>query len=259
MIEVVDQYLDKCQKKITEAQEKYGLTDSFHLHLEEDVSPVSIFDSLSLGKEDPKRIEREVIYPLVVFYWDNLRNILELVRINNTMEELYHKVCERAFQFCVTYNRVNEFHILRRLLHKHLDNLMDPLQDQTSMKFRVVWSPATAEKQLRTRFSQLEAACTLKLWSEAFSIIGDIRVITTLPSCKSFLRASYYEKLAEVFWAYEYYFYHAYGLVSLLAINKKQNKEITAEELTALASRVLLAAVCVPVYSIVSVGVCIHS
>ena len=33
------------------------------------------------------------------------------------------------------------------------------------------------------------------------------------------------EKLAEVFWAYEYYFYHAYGLVSLLAINKKQNKE----------------------------------
>ena len=68
MIEVVDQYLDKCQKKITEAQEKYGLTDSFHLHLEEDVSPVSIFDSLSLDKEDPKRVEREVIYPLVVFY-----------------------------------------------------------------------------------------------------------------------------------------------------------------------------------------------
>ena len=180
MSTVVTRYLDKCKAKITEAQEKYGLTDCFHLNLEEEVSPLSVFDDLCLDKEDPKRAEREVVYPLVVFYWDNIRNILELVRINNTMEDLYHKVCQRAFEFCTTYNRVNEFHILRRLLHKHLDNLMDPMQDQSNMKFRVVWSSSTAELQLTTRFRQLEAACQLQLWQEAFNIVADIRVITSL-------------------------------------------------------------------------------
>ena len=65
MSTVVTRYLDKCKAKITEAQEKYGLTDCFHLNLEEEVSPLSVFDDLCLDKEDPKRAEREVVYPLV--------------------------------------------------------------------------------------------------------------------------------------------------------------------------------------------------
>ena len=114
------------------------------------------------------------------------------------------------------------------------------------MKFRVVWSSSTAELQLTTRFRQLEAACQLQLWQEAFNIVADIRVITSLPFCKSSLRATYFEKLADVFWEHKWYFYHAYALVNFLAINKRQNKEITEAELTALAGRVLLAALCVP-------------
>ena len=55
MSTVVTRYLDKCKAKITEAQEKYGLTDCFHLNLEEEVSPLSVFDDLCLDKEDPKR------------------------------------------------------------------------------------------------------------------------------------------------------------------------------------------------------------
>ena len=62
MSTVVTRYLDKCKAKITEAQEKYGLTDCFHLNLEEEVSPLSVFDDLCLDKEDPKRAEREVVY-----------------------------------------------------------------------------------------------------------------------------------------------------------------------------------------------------
>lgn len=251
MSTVVTRYLDKCKAKIVEAQEKYGLTDCFNLNLEEEVNPLSIFDDLSLDKENPKRVEREVIYPLIVFYWDNIRNILELVRINNTMEDLYHKVCQRAFEFCTTYNRVNEFHILRRLLHKHLDNLIDPMQDQSNMKFRVVWSSSTAELQLMTRFRQLETAFQLKLWQEAFNIVADIRVVTSLPFCKPSLRATYFEKLADVFWEQKWFFYHAYALLNFLAINKRQNKDITDADLTALSSRVLLALLCVPLQPVV--------
>lgn len=180
MSTVVTRYLDKCKAKITEAQEKYGLTDCFHLNLEEEVSPLSVFDDLCLDKEDPEcRCGARGGLPAGRVLLGQHRNILELVRINNTMEDLYHKVCQRAFEFCTTYNRVNEFHILRRLLHKHLDNLMDPMQDQSNMKFRVVWSSSTAELQLTTRFRQLEAACQLQLWQEAFNIVADIRVITS--------------------------------------------------------------------------------
>ena len=253
MTTVVDRFLDACKLKIEQAQKQYELNDSANLCLEEELSADSILSFFAFEESNSKRIEREVIYPWVRFYWDNIRSILDLVKVNNTMEDLYHSVCKRAFEFCTTYNRVNEFATLRRTLHKHLEFLMNPVQDQTSNRFRVTWCPKTAEMQMNTRFSQLEAACSLKLWSEAFNVMTDIRVITSMTGCRVQLHAVYYQKLRDVFWEFHNYLYHAYAQIKLLAIHKKQ-KSITEEELHDMTCQALLASLCIPTYSIVLKG-----
>lgn len=252
MTTVVDRFLDACKLKIEQVQEQYNLKDSYNLCLEEEVSAESILMFFALEENDKRHIEREVIYPWVCFYWDNLRSILDLVKINNTMEELYHSVCKRAFEFCTTYNRVNEFVTLRRTMHKHLEFLMNPSQDQTTNRFRVAWCPRTAELQMNTRFAQLEAACSLKLWSEAFNIMTDIRVITNMTGSKVQLNSLYYQKLTDVFWEFHNYLYHAYSQIKLLSLQKKQGAS-TEEELREMSSQAVLAALCIPMYSIVRV------
>lgn len=251
MTVVVDRFLDACKSKIEEVQEQYNLKDSFNLNLEEEVSADNILSFFALEENDVKHIEREIIYPWVRFYWDNIRGILDLVKINNTMEDLYHSVCKRAFDFCTTYNRVSEFASLRRTLHKHLEFLMNPTQDQNNNRFRVTWCPKTAELQMNTRLSQLEAACTLKLWSEAFNIMTDIRVITHITGCKLQVHALFYQKLTDVFWEFHNYLYHAYAQMKLLSVHRKQNMMISEEELQTMSSQALLAALCIPNYSIV--------
>ena len=247
MMRVVNSFLDACLKKITEAQEKYNIQDFSCLDLEEEVDATSIILGVSCEQDDIKRVQHEVFYPLIKFYWDNLRNILDLLKINNTMEDLYHNVCERAFNFCLTYHRTNEFRALRFLLYKHLVSLTNPSQDSSNQKFRLVWSAKTAELQMKTRIAQLDVACKLGLWIEAINIVTDIRSLST----KSSMLAEYYEKVSCVLWELKKYFYHAYALLRMLALQKRQNKELSEEKLRAMATQACLASLCVPIYSIV--------
>lgn len=252
MTVVVDRFLDTCKKKIEDVQAEYNLKDCQHLDLEEEVSADSIFSMLSMEENDPKRIEREVVYPWIRFYWDNLRGILDLIKTNNTMEDLYHSVCKRAFDFCKTYNRVSEFAVLRRSLHKHLEFLMNPSQDQTNNRFRVSWCSKTAELQLNTRFAQLEVACALQQWTEAFNILTDIRVITNMSGGRIQIQAIYYQKLSDIFWEFHNYLYHAFAQMKLLSLQKKQNNSLSEEEVQTMSSQAVLAALCIPMYSVVS-------
>lgn len=247
MKRVVNNFLDACLKKITDAQEKYNIQDFTCLDLEEEVDATSVIMGISFDQDNIKRVQREVFYPLVKFYWDNIRNILDLLKSNNTMEELYHSVCERAFNFCLTYHRTSEFRALRFLLYKHLVSLMSPTQDQGNQKFRLVWSAKTAELQMKTRIAQLDVACKLNMWSEAINIVTDLRSL----SMKSSMLGEYYEKVSRVLWELKKYLYHAYALLRLLALNKRQNNEVTEEQIRAMAAQACLASLCVPLYSVV--------
>lgn len=247
MTTVVDRFLDACKMKIDQIQEQYNLKDSQNLNVEEELSADSILSYFILEESDPKRIERESVYPWIRYYWDNIRSILDLLRLNAPMEELYHSVCIRAFAFCTTYNRVNEFITLRKTLHKHLDYIMNPSSDAASNRFRVIWGAKTAEKQIETRFAQLKAACSMQLWSEAFNIMTDMCAIFNVIHLP--LPIEYYQYLTVCFWNIRNHLYHALAEVKSLAANKKSNKELTEEALVSLSCEAIVASLCIPTYS----------
>lgn len=119
------------------------------------------------------------------------------------------------------------------------------------------WSAESIELHLQTRFTQLETASTLHLYTEGFRTVEDIFNIlqishsrrkiaggTGAPKAK--VMAAYYEKLTTLFWVSENYLFHAFAWYKYYTLCKEYNRGMTAEQKTFQASAVLLAALCIP-------------
>lgn len=66
---------------------------------------------------------------------------------------------------------------------------------------------------------------------------------------KAQLMATYYEKLARIFWVSENYLFHAYAYYKFFALSVSQNKALSDEDRRNMASAVVLAALAIPIYA----------
>lgn len=79
----------------------------------------------SIAGEDSKElIDREIFYPWLRFLWETYRTVLEVTRINTRLEHLYKETAEQAFDYCLKYERANEFRRLAELLRAHHVTIM---------------------------------------------------------------------------------------------------------------------------------------
>jgi len=112
-------------------------------------------------------------------------------------------------------------------------------------------NPDTQQMNLETRLLQLDFAIQMELWQEAYKAIEDIHGLMIL--AKKMPRpqqmAQYYQKLALVFGKSGNHLFHAAALFRLFALSRDLKKNITAEELQKLGSRVLVATLAVPLPS----------
>lgn len=56
-----------------------------------------------------ERTDRVLLTPWVKFLWESHRNILELLKNNNNLQNVYRDVAKDAFKFCLSYERRTEF------------------------------------------------------------------------------------------------------------------------------------------------------
>ena len=78
--------------------------------LEAEETPESLMLSTIGGSSDSKkRIERQLITPTLKFLWETFRTVLEILRNNTKLEDLYRDTALRAFAFCSKYKRSAEF------------------------------------------------------------------------------------------------------------------------------------------------------
>jgi translation initiation factor 3 subunit A len=215
--------------------------------LEAENTPENLMLKSVSAESEKERSDRETVTPWFKFLWETYRTILEILRNNNKLEPLYAMTANRAFAFCVTHKRTTEFRRLCEILRNHLSNLMK-YRDQRDRPDLTL--PETQQYYLETRFEQLKAAAQLELWQEAFRTIEDIHGLTIIlkrtPNPK--MMATYFAKLTKVFWVSENYLYHAYAWYKLFNLSKTYNRNLTPEDLKAMASTVLLSAVAIPPY-----------
>ena len=195
-----------------------------------------------------ERMDRQQVVPWMRFLWEVYRVVLDIVKTHNKLEICYHGMATKAFTFCVKYKRYMEFRRLCDMLRQHLNQLMN--NTRNSPNDVKITDSDTLQKFMETRFTQLSTAVSLEHWQEAYRTIEDIHTIMTMGKTKSKPQhmSIYYDKLMQVFWVSGNYLYHAHALYKLYTLSIKQNKNLSPEDAQTMASRLMLAALSIPVY-----------
>ena len=214
--------------------------------LDQEETPESIMLSSMTEEVAKDRTDREVVVPWLKFLWENYRAILELLYKNAKLERIYHKTCEKAFKFCLDYERKLEFRRLCEMLRQHFSNLQR--MTRTTPRIGWEWTNESIELHLHTRFVQLEVATGLELWNEGFQTVEDIYEIIILGQKmpKPRIMVSYYEKLTKIFWVADSLLFHAYAWFRFYTLSCSSRKDLKQEEKTNMATCVLLAALSIP-------------
>jgi translation initiation factor 3 subunit A len=195
-----------------------------------------------------ERVDRQEVVPWMRFLWEVYRVTLDIVKSHSKLELCYHEMAERAFAFCGKYKRFMEFRRLCDMLRQHMNQLIH--YPRTAPNDVKITDAETLQKFLETRFTQLTAAVSLEHWQEAYRTIEDIHAIMNMSKSRPRPQhmSIYYDKLMQVFWVSGNYLYHAHSLWKLYTLSVKQNRNLSVEDTKTLASRLMLAALSIPVY-----------
>ncbi|KAL1918798.1 uncharacterized protein VTP21DRAFT_2820 [Calcarisporiella thermophila] len=246
---VIKKFVELSEAKVSEAQaraEKITLDQIEDLEATE--TPESILLSTVSGEQTRDRTDRAVVTPWLKFLWEAYRTVLDILRNNDRLEILYQATANQAFQFCLRYSRKTEFRRLCELLRNHLQNIAKYSHQPHAINLN---DPDSLQRHLETRFNQLNAAVDLELWQEAFRSVEDIHNLLSMSKRppKPVMMANYYEKLAKIFMVGDNYLFHAAAWNRYFTLVKAQNKGLTEEEQTRLASLVLISALAIPIIS----------
>ena len=92
--------------------------------LEALLSPEDMMLGAVTGEGAQERADMEILVPWIKFLWDAYRNCLDLLKNNKLVERLYQEIAKLAMEFCVKYDRKNEFRRLCDTIRTHLNNIM---------------------------------------------------------------------------------------------------------------------------------------
>merc|ERR1719424_828807 len=203
--------------------------------LEAEETPESLMLATIGGSADSKkRTDRLLVTPALKFLWEAYRTVLDILRNNSKLEELYRDTAAKAFEFCKTYKRAVEFRRLCEILrnHIHSQTKVDP-----KWKDREPPTPEALQVHLETRFGQLATAVEMELWQEAYRTVEDVHALTLLMKKppKPSSMASYHAQLAQVFWVAGNGLFHAYSLTRSYATAKSLKAAPPEAELAALS------------------------
>jgi len=171
--------------------------------------------------------------------------VLDVLRNNSKLDELYRDTCLKAFAFCTKYKRVVEFRRLCEILRNHIQaqTKVDPRWKDKEMP-----TAEAMQTHLETRFSQLNTAIDMQLWQEAYRTVEDVHamlaMMPTRPKAKPM--AAYHAQLAKVFWVAGNKLFHAMALLRLVALTRTLVVQPSTTEMSALASRAVLAVLAAP-------------
>eukprot|EP00667_Euglena_gracilis_P003146 EG_transcript_3156 len=256
---VIHHFLDESETRAQKAQTSSEDLAS-HLAIQDleaegetvEEAPETLMMRAVCGETTKDRTDREILMPWIKFLWESYRTALDVTRTNPKLEVIYHDTAKKAFGFCQRYQRKVEYRRLCELVRMHHQQqckFANPEQ-----KAALLQNQDSFNRFIETRFRQLQVGTHLDLWQEAYRSIEDIHAIITFfkktPPAKQSIE--YFDKLMKVFWVARNYLFHAYACVKYhnyafsLTGAKGAKKEVNPEEAQTVASKVLLAILCIP-------------
>ncbi|KRY37184.1 Eukaryotic translation initiation factor 3 subunit A [Trichinella spiralis] len=181
--------------------------------------------------------------PWLRYLWESYKNCLHLLSNNQRVEVLYHTVLERAFYYCLKYDRKSEFCELADIMMRHKELAEKYHDDEISVKLSKF---ETVFLYFKSHFVQLEISIELQLWQQACTCIANIQKLIASSGCypKPAKFAIYMKKAAMVFWKSNNIMFHAAALLQEFSMRKQADKawfDKRNKMAVQLATRILLA------------------
>lgn len=142
--------------------------------------------------------KQQFTLPCLKFQWDVYRSVLDLLRNNQRLDVLYQEIILKSIQFCLKLGRVNEYRKLCELCRKHLRAIIEHQEQQNHVE---IYTSEMFCVYVKTRLSLLENSIKLKMWQEAFRIMGDIHSLKEKSKTilDPLILKIYYKKLSQIF------------------------------------------------------------
>jgi len=242
---VVKKFRAEAEKRAAQAKKEADDSKMQKLDdLDEDQNP----DEILLGsvQTDVRKDTERDLHAWFRYLWESYKLIMDVLRNNQRLEDVYHETAKLALNFCADSERHMEFKRLCDMLRFHYQNLLKPPPNQVGPNFVSVSNPETVQKLLDTRFEQLRKGTALGLWREAFNTADEIHLLMSKCKPRPFMLAQYYEALQQIFWKSENYLFHAFAMLKYYLLCKQNRRNFPKAEEQQLASQLLLGCLCVP-------------
>ncbi|CAE7351950.1 TIF3A1 [Symbiodinium sp. CCMP2592] len=248
--QVVRVFRRAAEEKVNQAKKEQDVRLGKVADLEEMDAPETILLQAIQAGDTRQQSQDKDVHTHFRFLWETYKVILDVLKSNSRLEEVYHETSRQAFEFCRANTRPQEFKRLCDILRKNFQDLskrtgptgQNPVQPN---------NVDTITKTLETRCRQMQVATELDLWREAYNTSSEIcDLMTALGKVnqrpKPHLRSMYYEHLGQIFWKSENYLFHAFASLKNVFFVKGAKQNMPKSELELLASRAVLAMLCVP-------------
>jgi hypothetical protein len=163
-------------------------------------------------------LEKDRLLPKITFFMETYRIIMDTLRQNNRLMDLYNLSGTRLLDFCCKYKCKKEFLKASKTLHDHFQYILKAAKAPEHMG--KIPYPVTLKddecvsKLLDMRQTQLEYALKMGEWSDAFrtsEIIFHLINRREKHVPKQILE-QFYTNLASVFWKSGNDLFHTYAL-----------------------------------------------
>eukprot|EP00933_Yihiella_yeosuensis_P072717 TRINITY_DN8120_c0_g1_i1.p1 TRINITY_DN8120_c0_g1~~TRINITY_DN8120_c0_g1_i1.p1 ORF type:complete len:1189 (-),score=396.77 TRINITY_DN8120_c0_g1_i1:579-4019(-) len=238
-------FCTSAEEKVNAAKKEQDIKMATLGDLDEMESPESILLQAIQAGDTRQQSQDKDIHTQFRFLWDAYKVTLDVLKSNNRLEEVYHDMSRHAFEFCKANSRPQEFKRLCDILRKNYQDLFKRTGSGPSSLVQPNASD-TVTKTLETRCNQMQVATELDLWREAYYIATEICELMAKTRPKPHLRSMYYNCLGEIFWKSENYLFHAFATLKNTLFVKAAKQTAAKDELESLASKAVLATLCVP-------------
>eukprot|EP00056_Hartaetosiga_gracilis_P012749 m.203992 g.203992 ORF g.203992 m.203992 type:complete len:980 (+) comp13738_c2_seq1:63-3002(+) len=213
--------------------------------IEEVETPESVLLAAVSAAGSQDRSDRVMLAPWLRYRWSAFKTALDLLKNQEKFEKAYHRVAAEACNFYIKYGRRMEYRRFCSNMRTHtMQARVKSYRNTIDLE-----AEGTFLAQINTRLTMVRAAYKLDLWQESFhgmeEINNIIKASTQKPTTK--ILATYYHRLAKIYWKSQDYIFHAVAWQKLFALILSQPHEFKPEEIRIAASSVLLSTLAVPI------------
>ncbi|CAE8636520.1 unnamed protein product [Polarella glacialis] len=154
---VVKVFREAAEKKVHEAPQEQDIKSGAIADLDELDTPENILLQAIQAGDTRQQSQDKDVHSQFRFLWDSYKVILDVLKSNNRLEEVYHETSRHAFDFCTEHFRPQEFKRLCDTLRKKYQDLFK--RTGAGPQNAVLPNSAdTITKTLETRFRQMQVA-----------------------------------------------------------------------------------------------------